>query len=53
MIDRDNESIFEVLFLTKNQNGTPNHAIVKVSPNIRSIILKSGRIYRYELLSSY
>ena len=44
-LERDNESIFEVLFLEKNQNGTPNHAIVKVSPNIKSIILKPGRIF--------
>ena len=44
-LERDNESIFGVLFLAKNQNGTPNHAIVKVSPNIRSIILKSGSIF--------
>ena len=44
-LERDNKSIFEILFLAKNQNGTPNHAIVKVSPNIRSIILNSGRIF--------
>ena len=46
-LERDNGSIFEVVFLAKNQNGTPNHAIVKVSPIFRSIpnYLKSGRIF--------
>ena len=39
------KSLFELLFIAKNQNGTPNYAIVKVTPDIRNLILTTGKIF--------
>ena len=38
-------SLFELLFIAKNQNGTLNHAIVKVTPDVRNLILTTGKIF--------
>ena len=44
-LENSEKSLFELLFIVKNQNGTPNYAIVKVTPDVRNLILTTGKIF--------
>ena len=44
-LENSEKSLFELLFIAKNQNGTPNYAIAKVTPDVRNLILTIGRIF--------
>ena len=44
-LENSEKSIFELLFTAKNQNSTPNYAIVKVTPDVGILILATGRIF--------
>ena len=44
-LENNEKSLFELLFIAKNQNGTSKYAIVKVTPDVRNLILTTGKIF--------
>ena len=44
-LENSQKSFFELLFIAKNQNGTLNYAIVKVTIDVRNLILTTGKMF--------